>query len=30
VVTALGFRAIGSFRASTDDSSYEMLIRPAR
>lgn len=29
VVTALGFRAIGSFRASTDGRSYEMLIRPA-
>jgi len=30
VVTALGFRTIGSFRASTDGRSYEMLIRPAR
>ena len=29
VVTALGFRAIGSFRTSTDGRSYEMLIRPA-
>jgi len=29
VVTALGFRGIGSFRASTDDRSYEMLVRPA-
>jgi len=29
VVTALGFRNIGSFRASTDGRSYEMLIRPA-
>jgi len=28
VVTALGFRNIGSFRASTDGRSYEMLIRP--
>ena len=28
VVAALGFRAIGSFRASTDGRSYEMLIRP--
>jgi [ribosomal protein S18]-alanine N-acetyltransferase len=29
VVTAVGFRAIGSFRASADGRSYEMLIRPA-
>ncbi|HUL28137.1 MAG TPA: GNAT family protein [Streptosporangiaceae bacterium] len=29
VVTALGFRNIGSFRASTDGRSYEMLVRPA-
>jgi hypothetical protein len=29
VVTAVGFHAIGSFRASTDGRSYEMLVRPA-
>jgi ribosomal-protein-alanine N-acetyltransferase len=29
VVTALGFRSIGTFRASADGRSYEMLIRPA-
>jgi [ribosomal protein S18]-alanine N-acetyltransferase len=28
VVTALGFRYSGSFRASTDGQRYEMLIRP--
>jgi [ribosomal protein S18]-alanine N-acetyltransferase len=28
VVAALGFRNIGSFRASTDGRSYEMLIKP--
>jgi [ribosomal protein S18]-alanine N-acetyltransferase len=30
VVAALGFRHIGSFRASADGRSYEMLTRPAR
>jgi [ribosomal protein S18]-alanine N-acetyltransferase len=30
VVAALGFRTIGSFRASADRRSYEVLIRPAR
>jgi [ribosomal protein S18]-alanine N-acetyltransferase len=29
VVVALGFRNVGSFHASTDGRSYEMLIRPA-
>ena len=29
VVTALGFRSIGSFRAAADGRSYEMLTRPA-
>jgi [ribosomal protein S18]-alanine N-acetyltransferase len=29
VVTALGFRRIGSFRALASDRSYEILIRPA-
>lgn len=29
VVTALGFRTIGGFRAPTDGKSYEILIRPA-
>ncbi|MEP7022871.1 MAG: GNAT family N-acetyltransferase [Actinomycetota bacterium] len=29
VVTALGFRRIGSLRATTDGTSYEILTRPA-
>jgi ribosomal-protein-alanine N-acetyltransferase len=30
VVTALGFRNIGSFRGSADGRSYEILVRPSR
>jgi [ribosomal protein S18]-alanine N-acetyltransferase len=29
VVAALGFRSTGSFRATADGRSYEMLVRPA-